>query len=290
VIDCFGGLEDLDQGILRHVSPAFTEDPVRVLRAARFAARLGRWGFRVAHGTHGLMKRMTASEDFRALRPERVWRETLSALGEEQPWRYFEVLHRCGALEVAMPDLARRLGEPEAHRGRGDAPPMAALRRAAALTEDRAVRFAAIMHDAAVSDPRALCKALRAEADCCELLEAVVRQGPGLRAAAQGDAAGALALLEGLRALQRPERFRRVLLAVRALWPEPGGQSARRLEAARQAAAGVTARSLAGSGLSGPALGEALSRRRVEAIERAWESAPGSNTPPAAGPAPANGC
>ena len=97
LIDLFGGREDLDQGLLRHISPAFVEDPVRLLRTARFAARLGRWGFRVAHTTQGLLGQMAASGELRFLRPERVWREMKQALAEDQPWRFFEVLQRSGA-------------------------------------------------------------------------------------------------------------------------------------------------------------------------------------------------
>jgi tRNA nucleotidyltransferase (CCA-adding enzyme) len=279
VIDCFGGLEDLDLGLLRHVSPAFVEDPVRVLRAARFAARLGRFGFRVAHGTHALMKRMAVSEDFRALRPERVWRETLGALAEDQPWRYFEVLHRCGALAVLMPDLARRLGESGAHRGRGDPSPLAALKRATACSGDPGVRFAALMHDAAEADPRALCTALRAEAAFCGLLEAVVRQGPAFRACGRGDARAALAVLEALRAFQQPEPFGRFLVACRALWPDAGEEAAAGLEAARVAAAAVSGQALSGAGLSGPELGEALSRQRLDAIRAAWRARGGVERP-----------
>lgn len=85
LIDPFNGREDLDAGLLRHVSSAFAEDPVRILRLARFKARFGKWGFKVAHGTHALMKRMVASGEVDALVPERVWAETLKALGEDRP-------------------------------------------------------------------------------------------------------------------------------------------------------------------------------------------------------------
>jgi tRNA nucleotidyltransferase (CCA-adding enzyme) len=286
VIDCFGGLEDLEQGLLRHVSPAFVEDPVRVLRAARFAARLGRLGFRVAHGTHALMKRMAASEDFRALRPERVWRETLGALGDEQPWRYFEVLHGCGALAVLIPALAALLGEHGAHGGAADTAPIAALKRASALTADRPVRFTAVMAEAAGTDPQGLCAALRAGSEFCKLLEAVVRHGPAFPAVGSGDARETLGLLEGLRAFQRPEGFERFVLACRALQPQGADEAAQRLAKALEAASAVTAASLEGSGLSGPQLGEALSRRRVDAIRRAWRSPAdrgGAGSPPGKG-------
>ncbi|MCB1904166.1 MAG: rhodanese, partial [Gammaproteobacteria bacterium] len=92
LIDPFAGQQDLAAGVLRHVSPAFVEDPLRLLRVARFAARLGRWGFRLSHTTHGLMQRMAASEELATLRGERLWQEMKQALAEDQPWRFFQVL------------------------------------------------------------------------------------------------------------------------------------------------------------------------------------------------------
>ncbi|MEL0583786.1 MAG: hypothetical protein AAES65_02735, partial [Candidatus Thiodiazotropha sp. (ex. Lucinoma kazani)] len=89
---------------------AFTEDPVRLLRIARFAAKLGRWGFKVAHETHVLMKKMAASTDLMSLKPERIWREMNRSFSEPQPWRFFEVLQNCGALRRLLPDVAAEMG------------------------------------------------------------------------------------------------------------------------------------------------------------------------------------
>ena len=94
---------------MRHITPAFVEDPVRLLRIARFAAKLGQWGFRVAHGTQGLMKKMAAGSDLLTLKPERIMQELWKALDEPQPWRFFEVLHRCGALQRLLPELAGKV-------------------------------------------------------------------------------------------------------------------------------------------------------------------------------------
>ncbi|MEJ2592815.1 MAG: hypothetical protein P8178_15730 [Candidatus Thiodiazotropha sp.] len=129
LIDPCGGRDDLENGLLRHITPAFSEDPVRLLRVARFAAKLGRWGFRVAHGTHGLMQKMAASPDLANLRAERVWRELVRAMGEPQPWRFFEVLHRCGALARLMPPLDRLMGDPAAATVRGSHRSARRLRR-----------------------------------------------------------------------------------------------------------------------------------------------------------------
>ncbi|HEY5720606.1 MAG TPA: multifunctional CCA tRNA nucleotidyl transferase/2'3'-cyclic phosphodiesterase/2'nucleotidase/phosphatase, partial [Gammaproteobacteria bacterium] len=113
LIDPFGGAEDLRLGRLRHVSPAFAEDPVRILRVARFAARFARWGFRVAHPTQRLMREMVASGEVDALVPERVWAELEKALGEPQPGRFVEVLHRCGALARVLPEVDALFGVPQ---------------------------------------------------------------------------------------------------------------------------------------------------------------------------------
>ena len=111
LIDVCNGRQDLEEGLLRHITPAFVEDPVRLLRVARFAAKLGQWGFRVAHGTYGLMKKMAVSDDLLSLKAERLQVELWKALGEAQPWRFFEVLQRCGALARLLPELAQTLGE-----------------------------------------------------------------------------------------------------------------------------------------------------------------------------------
>ena len=106
IIDPFDGQADLAQGVLRHVSPAFSEDPVRILRAARFAARFGRWGFHVAHSTNRLMRAMVAAGEIDALVPERVWKETQRALATEQPLRFFQALLGCNAFTRLFPELA----------------------------------------------------------------------------------------------------------------------------------------------------------------------------------------
>ncbi len=271
LIDPFHGRADLDAGLLRHVSPAFEEDPLRVLRVARFAARLGRWGFRVAHATHQLMRRMAAGEDLLTLAAERVWQEMEQALAAEQPWRFVEVLHRCGALGPLVPELAQRLGAPAAHQDRPDPAPLAALKRAATLSADSRVRFAALMHDAAAGDPRALCQRLRAGRQCCDLLELTVLRGPQVRAIATAGPAEAVNLLEATRALQSPDTWVRLLRTAAALWPEAVAPIQGRLEQARLAAAAARVGDLRESGLRGAELGRALTRRRIEAVGAAWQ-------------------
>jgi tRNA nucleotidyltransferase (CCA-adding enzyme) len=204
-----------------------------------------------------------------ALQPERLWREMDLALAEEQPWRFFEVLHRCGALERLIPELARELGDAAAHQG-GELPsPLSALRRAAALSPEPAARFAAVFQSAAGTDPAALCRRLRAEREPAELLELLVRWGADFRRAAVAGAPELLSLLERLRAWQRPRRWERFLTAAAAVWPAQGDAAARRLRRALAGAQQADAEALRDSGLQGAELGRALKQRRVTLIEEA---------------------
>lgn len=151
LIDLFHGKDDLENGFLRHVSEAFREDPVRILRIARFAARFAKWGFRVAHGTHDLMQQMVEDGEVDHLVPERVWSETERALGEQQPVRYFRVLRLCGALARLFPELDALYGvpQPQAHHPEVDTGvhSMMVLAQAVKLSNDTRVRFAALTHD-----------------------------------------------------------------------------------------------------------------------------------------------
>lgn len=268
LIDPCGGREDLENGLLRHITPAFSEDPVRLLRVARFAARLGRWGFRVAHGTHALMKRMAASPDLASLKPERVWRELVRAMGEPQPWRFFEVLHRCGALARLMPPLERLMGDPSAHRDAGRSTPgMEGLRRAAAMTEDPVVRTLAALFEAAASqsDPAGWLRALRAGRDELRLLDDLIALRRGIDGKA--DAAALLHLVARFKPQQQALRFSRLLMAARALWPDLMQRHETGLRLAAQVL-GEKPPETVGRGLQGAALGRALTDWRAAWLEK----------------------
>ena len=266
LIDPCRGREDLDAGVLRHVTPAFVEDPVRLLRVARFAARFGQWGFRVAHGTQGLMRRMAESEDLRALRPERTWQEMKRALAAPQPWRFFEVLHGCGALAVLVPELAGALGDAAAHDDGAPAPPLAALRRAARADSSPSVRFAALMQGV-VPGPAAVpafCQRLRVEREPAELLALLGQALPALRRLDEAPVADLVWFADRHRGFQNAVRFAALLAAAEAVDPGLAPVCAR-LRAARNAAATVSAEALRDAGLVGPALGAELLRRRQAA-------------------------
>ena len=151
LIDPFGGAEDLKAGQLRHISPAFAEDPVRILRAARFSARFADRGFKIAAETEELIITMVENGEVDSLVPERIWRELELALGEDRPRVFFEVLRSSGALARILPELDALFGvlQPQSHHPEGDAGThmLMALEAATALSNDTRVRFAALVHD-----------------------------------------------------------------------------------------------------------------------------------------------
>ncbi|MFU8838674.1 MAG: multifunctional CCA addition/repair protein [Thiohalomonadaceae bacterium] len=297
IIDPFGGQEDLANGRLRHVSPAFSEDPVRILRIARYAARYAHWGFRIAHGTHALMKKMVANGEVDALVAERVWQETEAALGEQTPSRYFEVLRNCGALARIFPELEALFGvpQPKHHHPEEDTGvhTMMVLEQAARLSPETMVRFAALVHDLGKgTTPKAewprhiahehrgvalveqLCERLRVPREYRDLAVLVTKHHGVYHRAEELRPETLLKTLEQLDVFRRPERLDRFLLACEAdSRGRPGFEEQHFAQpgifrSAFAAASAVQARNLAAQGLSGPAIGEALHQARTQAIEK----------------------
>ncbi|HNE60678.1 MAG TPA: multifunctional CCA addition/repair protein, partial [Ottowia sp.] len=234
VIDPFGGRRDLQARVLRHVTDAFREDPVRILRVARFAARFH--DFSVAPETRALMRQMVAEGEADHLVPERVWQELARGLMESQPARMFEVLRDCGALAVVLPELDRLWGVPQtaSHHPEIDTGVhvMLVLQMAARLQAPLAVRWACLMHDLGKGETpadllprhlgheqrsarllRAVGQRLRVPTDCTELAEVVAREHGHIHRSAELGAAALLRLLQRCDALRKPERFAQVLLA-----------------------------------------------------------------------------
>lgn len=151
IIDPYGGQVDLARRVLRHVSPAFVEDPLRVLRVARFAARFAHLGFIVAAETHALMAEIVAANELQTLSPERIWRETERALSSASPVVYFDVLRECGALSVLFPEVEALFGVAQSASSHpeidGGIHSFMVLEQAALLSNDTAVRYAALVHD-----------------------------------------------------------------------------------------------------------------------------------------------
>jgi tRNA nucleotidyltransferase (CCA-adding enzyme) len=295
IIDPYGGRRDLEARLLRHVSAAFVEDPVRVLRVARFAARYAALGFRVAEQTLALMRRMSESGELDALVPERVWQETERALGESRPEVYFETLHACGALKVILPEVAALYGVPQPQQWHPEidtgAHVMLAVRWAADAALSSAVRFAVLTHDlgkaltaperwpshhgheeAGVALIEALCARLKVPNAYRELAVLTARFHAQVHRAEALRPGTLLKLLEATDALRRPERFEELLRACEAdargraglqATPYPQADYLRR---ARAAAAAVVLSSEERRGLAGAAIGEKIRARRLEAI------------------------
>jgi tRNA nucleotidyltransferase (CCA-adding enzyme) len=295
IIDPYGGRQDLEARVLRHVSAAFVEDPVRILRVARFAARYADLGFRVADDTLGLMKRMTESGEVDALVPERVWQETERALGETRPDVFFETLRSCGALAKIFPELAALYGIPQPPRWHPEVDTgvhiMLVVRYAAAIGAPTVVRFAALVHDlgkaltpaeswpshrgheeAGVPLIEALCDRLRIPNAYRELGMLTARHHAAVHRAAEMRPNMLLKLLETVDAFRRPERFAELLLACECdargragLESQPYPQRDYLLRA-RDAAAAITLSEEERASLKGPFLGERLREKRLEAV------------------------
>lgn len=249
LLDPYGGRADLELRQLRHVSPAFSEDPVRVLRVARFAARFASLGFTVAADTRALMRTMVEQGEVAALVPERVWREMERALVEATPEQFFDTLAACGALAVVLPEL--HWSEPDRE----------ALRAAAKLSGDASVRFAALVGGNPITAIERLCDRLRVPKRFDELAALCARLRERIARAAEPDAAALLDLLEASDALRRPERFERLLLSCAARGAPP--EALALLRSATDTVAKVTLEPGRMQTLAGPAIANALREARI---------------------------
>lgn len=305
LFDPYGGVRDIEARVLRHVTDAFREDPVRILRVARFAARFT--DFHVAPETMQLMREMVAAGEADHLVPERVWQELARGLMEARPSRMFEVLRDCGALAVLLPEVARLWGVPQRAEYHPEVDTgihlMMVLDMAARLQAPLAVRFACLTHDLGKGTtpadvlPRhighearsarllqAVAERLRVPVDCRETADVVAREHGNIHRSGELGAAALLRLLERCDALRKPERFADVLRACEcdargrlgfeeAPYPQRSRLAAA-LAAARAVATGPIAAEAARTGLGGPQVGEAIRRARIQALERHLEAAP----------------
>jgi tRNA nucleotidyltransferase (CCA-adding enzyme) len=302
LIDPFGGAADLAKGILRHVSPAFVEDPLRVLRVARFAAR---FGFTVAPETERLLRELSASGELGLLSPERVWQELARGLMEQQPSRMLAVLRDCGALGLVMPEVDALYGMPQPVHAHPEidagAHVAAALDYAARQNFALASRFAVLAHDLgkavtptserskhrghearSVRLALQLAERLKAPAECRDIARLSARWHDTVHRAAELRSATLLDLLTAVDGLRRPERLDLVLNACESdMQSRPGAQAqayepARILRAARtvvrEVSVGAIARQAAKIvGKSGDDIAHAIRASRLKAL-RAWRS------------------
>jgi tRNA nucleotidyltransferase (CCA-adding enzyme) len=269
LIDPFGGAADLERGLLRHVSPAFVEDPVRILRVARFAAR---FGFAVAPETMALMRSMVANGEADALVPERVWQEFSKGLMEGDAALMFPVLAEAGLLEKLLPELnlAFEHGRP------ANDPARVLVRSLECAVVERlglAPRFALVACGApSVQATRALSERLKAPGDCRDLALLARQQGEAIKRAPTLSAPDLLALLERCDALRRPERFDELLAVLACVeraeraWAESPTMPRVVLRRALAAAAGVDAAKIAARSAKSD-IAAKLRRARTAAIE-----------------------
>lgn len=239
ILDPFDGRNDIEAKILRHVSPAFSEDPVRILRVARFAARYAHMGFTVAEETMSLMHIMVTNGEVDALVAERVWQEMVKALSEKTPTAFIEVLRECGALARIIPELDRLWGvpQPEEHHPEIDTGihTMMVLEQSCRLSEAADVRFAALFHDLGKGTtperewPRHIdheargakivlevCKRMRVPNDYRDLAERTARFHLHYHRALELKPSTVVKTLEQLDAFRKPDRFEKFLLASEA--------------------------------------------------------------------------
>lgn len=280
LIDPYGGQADLAARVLRHVSPAFAEDPVRILRVARFAARYAGLGFTIAPETLALMRSMVAGGEAGALVSERVWRELERALGEPAPQRAIEVLRDCGALGVLLPELQQL---PDLNRA------LAALRAAADAGSDTAVRWAALLARLPAAVIESLCARLRVPNDHRELAVLSARLGGYLQTSgpdpdqAAADPVWLLTLFEMADAFRRPERFAQwlevlVANARAADVPLHAAQALTvRLDAAFKVAAAVRLHAAELQSHRGAQLAALLRAHRLQALAQSCSKGGGAN-------------
>lgn len=276
IIDPYGGVQDLQQGILRHVSPAFVEDPVRILRLARFAAR---FGFKVAPETMTLMRKMVTGGEVDALVPERVWSEISRGLMEQHPSRMFAILRECGALADVLPFLAV-LAQVPLTEGGGSAytRTMEVVEYAAHAQMPLPVRFAVLTHlvgQVQAAEPASeriqqFCQMLRAPNDCREVAQLTAAYAAEAAQALDLTAGELLALLVRLDALRQGRRFEWFLDAARciacAAHPDDPFPQQAHLKAALQAAQAIDAGAVARASSSPAEIRANIEQARLAAI------------------------
>ena len=296
IIDPYGGQRDLAARVLRHVSDAFVEDPLRVLRTARFAARYAHLGFGVAPETLALMAEIVDQDELAHLPAERIWLEMERALGERDPQVFVQVLRDCGALARLLPELEALFGVPQTEKYHPEIDTgvhtLMALQQAALLTPATDVRFALLLHDLGKgTTPRAewprhiaherrglklveqVCQRLKAPGQYRELAVKVCEYHTHCHRALELRGKTLLKLLNATDALRRPERFEAFLLACEADARGRKGLEQRDypqadyLRCAQAMAQEVSAAAFSEQGLQGKALGEAIAAERVRRLE-----------------------
>ncbi|WP_105900721.1 multifunctional CCA addition/repair protein [Vibrio gangliei] len=299
--DPYHGKDDLDKRILRHVSPAFSEDPLRVLRVARFAAKLTPLGFTIAPETMQLMQQMVQADELQHLTAERVWQEWQKSLTTQEPQVFLDVLKQCGALAVILPEIDALFGVPQPEKWHPEIDTgvhtLMVAKQAATLSDSIAVRFAAQVHDlgkgvtpqsewpshkmhchTGLALIKQLCQRLTVPNECRDLALLVCQYHSNIHRAAELKAATVLKLLNQMDVWRKPERFEHVLLCCQAdhqgrlgfeSQPYPQKQ---RFQQYYQHAVAIDVQSIIAQGSQGKAIREELDKQRTLAIQQTKDS------------------
>lgn len=300
IIDPFNGQQDLRQRILRHVSPAFNEDPLRVLRVARFAARYAHLSFRIADETMTLMRDMTGAGELAHLTPERVWKETESALRTRNPQVYFQVLRDCGALKVLFPEIDALFGVPAPAKWHPEIDTgihtLMTVSMAAMLSPEVDVRFATLCHDlgkgltppalwprhhghgpAGVRLVEGLCQRLRVPNELRDLAKLVAEYHDLIHTFPVLQPKTIVKLFDSIDAWRKPQRVEQIALTSEADVRGRTGFEAidysqgRLLRAAWEVARAVPTKAVIEAGFTGAGVREELTRRRIAAVAQ-WKA------------------
>ncbi|PHS16890.1 MAG: multifunctional CCA addition/repair protein [Kangiella sp.] len=294
-IDPFNGLDDLKNKILKHVSPAFSEDPLRVLRVARFLARYHHLGFSIAPSTKALMTELAQSGELKSLTPERIWTETVRALSEKSPHIYFQTLRDCGALVHLFPEIDCLWGVPNPARWHPEIDTgihtMMVLEQSALLCEDEVTRFSALCHDlgkgitpkdqwpshkghekAGVGIIEKLCKRIKVPKQYVDLAKIVSEFHLHLHKIEELKPKTIVKVLEKTDAFRKPERFKKFLLACEADFRGRTGFETRPypqsgvMKQAFEVCIAISTKEIMDAGYQGKQIGERLHSERVRAV------------------------
>jgi tRNA nucleotidyltransferase (CCA-adding enzyme) len=252
LIDPYQGQADLKNKFLRHVSPAFAEDPVRILRVGRFAARFAHLGFTVAPETVDLMREMALAGEVDALVAERVWKELARALAEQDPQEFFLVLQSCDALKILFAEFT--------------VDSFKILERAAKASTDAEVRFAVLCSTLSVTQIQGLCQRYRIPNNYAELALMLAKQKIQFTSALQLPASELLDLLQATDAFRREERFFKFLNSVAII--TQGALEASRLRSAYEAAKQVNPQKFVQEGAQGPQIAALIRTERIDSIDK----------------------
>jgi len=301
LIDPYFGQQDLTNKILRHISPAFSEDPLRVLRVARFAARFAKLGFKIAPETQSLMKGIAQSGELKTLTAERVWAETEKALHSDSPQTYFQVLRDCGALAILFPEIDNLFGVPAPKRWHPEIDTgihtLMVVEQACLLSNSIAFRFACLVHDLGkaltpetewpshkghgfkgLNLIKALCKRLKIPNECRDLALLVSEHHTNIHSAFELRASTAVGIMDKCDAWRKPERFQQMLQCCVAdskgrtgfeLLPYP---TADYMWQAYQAASKVDIKAIIDKGFQGVEIKNKLNEERIQLVKKFKDS------------------